>query len=506
MPDASLKPQNLAKSLTYKYIFALSLVAILISTSYWVLKLLISEQQSTAAIINVSGRQRMLSQRITLISQAMAETGAGEKRTTYQAELRRLIALMEQSHLALSQGSVALNIPNDKSELINNLYFLPPENLERQMIDFLSYAKKLSAMEDYSNDNPHLLALVEAGMGRLLTSLDNIVNQYQIEGEQKVAFISRIEFIVWLVALLLLSVEALLIFRPMVRHAGSLLAKSEQARVQLDAQFKELQNTQSELLHSEKSASVGRMVAGFAHEINTPLGIMLTAVSTLQDRALALEQDLAQERVSKRDVVEKINIICLSAKLALSNAQRAVNLISGLKHTSVDMQSNAAREFNLNELFIDIRFALSHKIKAAKTEVSIDCPSELILLGRPGIIDQIFSNFIVNSIVHGFKEHDKQHHINISASLIDNNCLLLRYCDNGVGIKAEILPQIYDLFYTTAAGEGSGLGMFICYNLVTTELLGTIECHSDLGKGVSFEMTLPLRAEKSKLILGREAV
>lgn len=503
MTNPPLKKQNLAKSLTCRYLFALTLIAALISTSYYVLTLLINEQQSTAAVINISGRQRMLSQRITMISHIMAETAAGEKRTAYQQELGSLIRLMADSHQALSRGSAELNIPGEKSEIISSLYFSPPENVDRQVSDFLAHAENLYVMDSFSQNNSHLSALVEAGMGRLLTSLDNIVFQYQIEGEQKVAFISRIELFVWLAALLLLSLEALLIFRPMIRYVTALLANSEQARAELDKQFKELKTTRCELLNSEKSAAVGRMVAGFAHEINTPLGILLTAISTLQESALALEHDLTQQKVSKQDVVEKINTICLSARLALSNAQKAVNLISGLKHTSVDMQSDAARDFNLNALFLDISFALSHKLKSAKAEISIDCPADLILTGKPGILDQLFSNLIVNSIVHGFKEDAKPHRIKICASLIENNALLLHYCDNGRGIKAEILPQIYDLFYTTASGEGSGLGMFICYNLITTELQGSIECRSNIGEGVSFKITAPLKAENARLILGK---
>lgn len=227
MSDADTR---LVRAITLRYVLALTLVA-LFSTGAWVsLKLVIDAQDSTAALVNVSGRQRMLSQRLAMLAHEMVRSP-----TTTESDFKAALALMERSHQGLTQGDEALKLPPTMSATVRALYHGPTGSLDAEVSQYLQQAKAWLAVPDAqrTSDHPALLAMVTTARGPLLPNLDRMVGQYQQEGEAAVAQVRRVETSIWLATMLLLVLEALLIFHPIVSHVKRVLAKLQASKAEL---------------------------------------------------------------------------------------------------------------------------------------------------------------------------------------------------------------------------------------------------------------------------------
>ena len=216
----------IARSLTWRYLIALTLVAMLTTAAWLSLYLVISEQKSTAAVVNISGRQRMLSQRTALFSTLLVNAPP-EKRLVIRSQLQEAAQLMQRSHRGLTLGSAAMGLPVTLSASVRALYFEPPVALDRQVEDYLGAVQALLKVpdEDLSPANPLLQYIIAVSPSRLVASLDQMVTQYQREGEASVSRLQRVETIVWLVTLLLLVLEAAFIFHPFVRQIRIVIGK-----------------------------------------------------------------------------------------------------------------------------------------------------------------------------------------------------------------------------------------------------------------------------------------
>ena len=262
--------------------------------------------------------------------------------------------------------------------------------------------------------------------------------------------------------------------------------------VKLNAKVEELTQTRHELVQSEKMASLGRLVAGFAHELNTPLGVALSSASLLQRKMIDLNQLMEQDEVDEDDLLSVLDSIDKATNLNVSNLKRAANLVTSFKRTAIDQTSDKVRSFEVKQLIQDTINTLHSRFKKTEIEISMDCPKDLKVKSLPGALEQILTNLLMNSLIHGFNEGQDVGSISIKAQL-DGDNLHLEYSDNGKGIASENLEKIFEPFFTThRAHGGSGLGMYICYNLVTTQLLGTITCESQLGQGVVFKIDYPV--------------
>ncbi len=267
----------------------------------------------------------------------------------------------------------------------------------------------------------------------------------------------------------------------------------EQQKEELQVTLDNLKKTQKQLIQSEKMAALGDLVAGVAHEINTPVSIGITAATSLIDETNKMVELYKQEKISRQDFREYMNSANQTAKLILSNMERTASMIQSFKQVSVDQSTEQKRKFKLKEYTEDIIRSLYPKLKEKKVHIDIEMDEKLKLNSFPGAYSQIITNLILNSLMHGFEKR-KEGRIEIH-SRVENNELILVYSDDGRGIPADILPKIYDPFFTTNMHEGTGLGMHIVYNLVRQKLSGTIECESEGEKGVKFELRLPMRIE-----------
>ncbi len=262
------------------------------------------------------------------------------------------------------------------------------------------------------------------------------------------------------------------------------------ARVQTHLKLHRLHH---ELVQSEKMASLGRLVAGFAHEINTPIGVAVSAASTLQDNADAITQLLEHEEVDEDDLVSVLESIKEAANLTLSNLKRASNLVRSFKRTAIDQTQDEIRRFEVGAAIFDVITMLHNQFKQTGIEIQVDCPDDLSIDSVPGTLEQILTNLMMNSLIHGFEEGQKAGRILIAVTPSEEN-LHLEYSDTGKGIAPSHLEKIFEPFFTThRAHGGTGLGLYICYNLVTTQLHGHITCESSPGKGVLFVIDYPVQ-------------
>lgn len=251
--------------------------------------------------------------------------------------------------------------------------------------------------------------------------------------------------------------------------------------------LEELKRTQAHLIESKKMASLGVLVTGVAHEINTPVGVAITAVSNLVDETEHLEDLYNRKQVKLEDLNEYIVSTDQTSKLILKNLERTASLIQSFKQISVDQFKEQECSFYLKEYLENVINSLFPEIKNYKIDIEID--KKIKLYSYPGIFAQIFTNLIMNSKIHGFIDKSTGK-ITINAGIKDNQ-LIINYKDNGKGISPGILSKIFDPFFTTQQQTGTGLGLNIVYNLVTQKLKGSITCESQPEQGVLFILKLP---------------
>lgn len=255
--------------------------------------------------------------------------------------------------------------------------------------------------------------------------------------------------------------------------------------------YTQLQDTQSKLVATEKMASLGTLVAGVAHEVNTPLGVSVTMSSTLSAN---LKQFLTKVKtgVLSRSILEKFETESQqSLDLLEKSLQHAAELIHSFKQVAVDQTSSKRREFDLLETLNEIVSTLHHKIKRTGIKLSVEGPADVVLDSYPGPLGQVITNLFNNAILHGFD--DKQDgEIHIRFNIVGKEVRLL-FADNGVGVKEDNIKKLFDPFYTTKLGQGgSGLGLNIVHNIISDLMGGSIHVESRIG--TTFEIKLPLIA------------
>lgn len=267
------------------------------------------------------------------------------------------------------------------------------------------------------------------------------------------------------------------------------------ANMKLQETIEELESTREELVHREKMASLGRLVAGFAHEINTPVGIAIGSLSVIPEGVTDVRKMITQEEVDGELLDRHLAKLDEAARLGLSNLSRAAEIVSRFKRTSVDQSLESARLFNVREVIDDVVLSLQSKFKKTRIWIETICPADISVYSQPGALGQVLTNLMMNSLIHGFDNGSQAGTIEIKVHFNDNNHhLLVTYSDTGKGMNAEVVKKIFDPFFTTARDRGgSGLGMYICYNIIRTQLKGTIECGSHPGEGTVFQIEFPVR-------------
>lgn len=268
---------------------------------------------------------------------------------------------------------------------------------------------------------------------------------------------------------------------------NSKLEKEVEERKKAEENLKE---TQNDLIINGKLAALGSMVAGVAHEINTPVGISVTAASHLKDSIESFNSIYEQNKIKKSDLDTLIKTVRESNAVVEENLQRASKLIRSFKEVAVDQSAEDVREIFFKQYVEQIITSLSPRFRNRSIEVvTDDIDPALKVTTTPGPIAQILSNLVENSLVHAFEENQSGL-IQIGANSSGNE-LQIVYSDNGRGIPKEYLQKIFDPFFTTKRSEGgTGLGMHLVHNIVRKKFSGQISCESTLGLGTTFYISL----------------
>lgn len=283
------------------------------------------------------------------------------------------------------------------------------------------------------------------------------------------------------------------------RHAEDAARRSQQETAQA---MDDLRRAQESLLQSERLASLGSLVAGVAHEINTPVGIALTSASVLKEATEAISAAVAGGGVKKTDIVRYLETAGESSRLIMNNAYRAAHLIHSFKQIAVDQVSEARRAFELRDYIGEVVASLQPTLKKTRSEVIIDCPPGIEFDSYPGALAQVLTNLILNCVEHAFdQETAGTIHIGVrceAESMADAKAdakagwIVMQVRDNGRGIAPDLLDRVFDPFVTTRRGQGgTGLGLNIVFNLITRQFGGTITVTSTPGQGATFLLRLP---------------
>ncbi|MBC3874836.1 two-component regulator propeller domain-containing protein [Undibacterium flavidum] len=283
-------------------------------------------------------------------------------------------------------------------------------------------------------------------------------------------------------------------------HLDMLRTLGAYAAVALDKAraYARLKLTQTKLVEQEKLAALGAIVAGVAHELNTPIGNSLLVASTLKERNDEFVA-VIQSGSIRRSEIERF---CVSSSeavdLILRNLDASAQLVSSFKQISTDQTSNQRREFNLAKICKELALTMTARVKREGHEISIDIPDDITMDSFPGALGQVLSNLILNAVVHGF-DSVKAGHILISATINNRNRVIISCKDDGKGIPEKNISRIFEPFFTTKLGQGgSGLGLHISYNIVNSILGGSISVQSEDGKESCFTLDLPLTAPQNQ--------
>lgn len=262
---------------------------------------------------------------------------------------------------------------------------------------------------------------------------------------------------------------------------------------ELEKTLEELHASREELLRSQAKASLSALVASVSHELSTPIGNGVLVASTLRDTSLKLQQQLQDNQLRRSTLTELNASLNEGSRLLLSNLARAETLLKNFKQMSADQVSEQRRTFDLAHVINEVVVSLNPSLKRQPHTIVQEVPEGISMDSLPGPLGQVVINLINNAFMHAFEGRDNGT-LTIGAQALDD-AVTLRFSDNGVGIAPEVLPNLFEPFFSTKIGHGgTGLGMSIVEGIVRKTLGGSMKVQSIVGQGTTFEVRIPKRA------------
>jgi signal transduction histidine kinase len=482
------------------YILAISLLALSSTLAYFFARKGLEDRENDAKVVNLAGRQRMLSQRITKNCLELQRIGT--------AELNQQ-ALLEELHHAINEWQLAyqqLNgaVPIERFTIQNSeAVRLRFDSIEQpfQMIKNAALQILHASNRDVQPATEVILKYEPA----FLSGMDEIVLQYQKESTANIQQLGQLETYIWIFTLVLLLLELFFIFIPLNRRIMRELSEKN-ARNQLliekqnalENSLSLMQRMQQNLLEAEKLAMLGETVGVITHEINTPIGIAVTAASSLNEYTQQLVTAYHTQQLRKSSLEAYVAHVEEGSTLVLRNLEKAAQLLQDFKNVTIPQLSGHKEHFDLSQLITQVANTLSPFFKNTDIQLTLNLPPKLEINNHPGIFAQIIMNLVTNSLKHGFPNTPQSGSITIRLTEHTHH-LHLSYQDDGVGIPPALLPQIFEPFFSTAKQKGgSGLGLSIVQHLVVKQLGGIIHCKSDINAGVLFDIQIPKHQKEAE--------
>ncbi|MYM85625.1 GAF domain-containing protein [Rugamonas sp. FT82W] len=281
--------------------------------------------------------------------------------------------------------------------------------------------------------------------------------------------------------------QELLVSNASLLDANQALLRSN---ADLKAALDKIVAMQGELLRAEKMSALGSLVAGISHELNTPIGNGLMLASTLKSNAVTIAKEL-ETGVTRKHMQDFIGGVDQGADILLHSLGRAADLVASFKQVAVDQSSMRRREFDVRKTFKDILATLGPAIRKSGHQVVCDVEEGVVMDSYPGPLEQILVNLVNNALVHAFPEGGRGH-VSITARKLADDRIEVSVADDGVGIPQANIARVFDPFFTTRLGQGgSGLGLHVVYNQVTSALRGDVQVESEPGCGACFTLRVP---------------
>ncbi|PIZ21940.1 MAG: hypothetical protein CO065_09905 [Comamonadaceae bacterium CG_4_9_14_0_8_um_filter_57_21] len=274
------------------------------------------------------------------------------------------------------------------------------------------------------------------------------------------------------------------------RTVAERTAQLETSNRSLQETVRKLERVMNELVQAEKLASLGSMVAGISHELNTPIGVALTVTSALEDHFARMAEQVASGKLTRSALDRFVGSGSEMTQLSVRSIQRAASLITSFKQVAVDQTSEDRRQFDLHQVVADILATMSSGNQHPLIQIVNAVPLGLICDSYPGALAQVISNLMQNALLHAFAK-GQAGTIWIDA-IAQDHLIRLTVTDDGVGMSPQTQAHVFDPFFTTKLGQGgSGLGLAVCHRLMTSVLGGELKLVTSVTQGASFAVDIP---------------
>ncbi len=429
---------------------------------------------------NITRREKQLT-----LQQNQLQTQQNKLELQYKKSAVQQETLNLQSHQLKSQHDELEQSKNSFQAMQNN-YSQVKNELDVSQVQLLSNIDSLASLKNEIQQKEHAISTLEEKINERKILLLNSERQLATQSG-----VIQTQYIVLIVSGVVSF--AILIILIVIYKSKKIQHKVNQelhANIEVLAEVNlKLSTTQNQLVESEKMAALGQLVTGVAHEINTPVGVCVTATSHLSDQIDLFEKKYKAGKLTKPHLEQLLSDSRASSDFLLRNLQRASELIQNFKQVAVDQSNENSREFELKAYIEGVVQSIYPQFKQGGHNIHVSSNSKIQLNSFPGVLAQIITNLLMNSLHHGFKE--KNHgEIFIELSL-RNKEVTINFRDNGVGLTNQQKERIFEPFYTTARSTGAtGLGMSISYNLITGKLNGEINCLNS-SEGAHFRITFP---------------
>lgn len=269
-------------------------------------------------------------------------------------------------------------------------------------------------------------------------------------------------------------------------------AELQREKARAEAALTELRNTQAHLVQSEKLAALGQLVAGVAHEVNTPIGLALTSATAIEDDVRQIGRSIASGQVRRSELTQGLDRLTEGCRLVFANLTRASDLVQSFKQVAVDQTHEERRAFALGPWLRELLRTLEPILRRKGHVVTLECPEDIVLNGYPGALAQVISNLALNAAIHAYPD-GRSGRLAIAVTRPEAGGVRIVFSDDGIGIAPDHASKVFDPFFTTRRSAGStGLGLHIVYNLVVSTLGGRIALNAAPDGGTHFTINLPL--------------